>query len=114
MQKEIKRCPIQIIDEPTRFKGARWIALLKDINFEAKLYLNIVHFHKGFLQGASCYDRLWINKLFKGRNSAEIAPDDIIRNPTIEELNQIKDILKQNGFKLNFKTLELIDLTPRQ
>ena len=97
----MNRCPIQIIDEPKRSSSARWISLLKNIDFEKKVYHNVVQFHKG--PRVEAFNELWVAHLFRGHEVAPIDKDDIIRNPTIEEWKLIKEILLRTNSKINLK-----------
>lgn len=103
----MKRCPIQIIDEVRGGKKMRWIALLKDIDFENKKYDNIIHFHPD--EGVETYNKLWIAKLFRGHDAAPIDPiTDTIRNPTFSEMKLLEEILIRTESKINLRKQELV------
>ena len=104
-------CPIQIVESKTS-SYLRWMTLVKHIfpngNGKDRNYAyfdNIVPF---------CRDRSLpidnLESLVNGRSTSPIYDSDIIRNPTIEEIEIIKSILKENGYKLNLKTYQLIKI----
>ena len=103
------RCPIQIIESKTN-SYLRWMTLDKYIfpNGNGKdrncaYFDNIVSFHKN---RPLPIDNL--ESLVNGHSTSLIYDTDIIRNPTIEEIEIINDVLRKNNCKLNLKTYQLI------
>lgn len=86
----------------------RWITFDKYINKFGKngQFENILPFHRNEKQDIlSTFE-----KLVNEHSISPIYDSDIIRNPTIEEIEIIKSILKENGYKLNLKTYQLIKI----
>lgn len=116
-----KKCPFQIIDTIRNDSiDTTWIALKKNITDEC--YLSIEPFHKEWrrhelikFKDFTHFDGGWIKRLFRQSpsryvqsapiNKKEKDPNfyDVIRNPTTEELNFIKLVLKRNGYRYNVK-----------
>lgn len=101
-----KRCPIQIIDEERGERHLRWIALLKDIDFERHAYKNIIDFHPFYEIGK--YNAIWVSKLFRGHNEAGISNKDVIRNPTLEEMKLLEEIFIRTKSQINLRKQELV------
>lgn len=103
-------CPIQIIDDKNNPKN-RWITFDKHIHRSGKkhgflgTYDNIVGYCR---DSVYAYDMGLIRGLVLGRCKSYIYENDIIRNPTLEELKEINAILKKSGYRLNLKTYQLI------
>lgn len=108
-------CPIQVIENNT---NSKWLTLDKFIKYNQSdqcmhltrgVFKNIVGWGlKGRLK--DYYAMNGLKNLVNGRNESPIYYSDIIRNPTIEELMEISEILKKNKYKLNLKTYKLTRL----
>lgn len=96
-----KRYPFQIIEDG----AAKWITLLKDINFENHTYGATGLFHNGAHIVSS-----WVSDLYNRLGQAKFSVGDIIRNPTDKEMQAIHIILKNKGYRYNRKTNKLIDI----
>ena len=95
---EQNRCPIQIIEEG----NTKWISLLNNIDFKYAAYKNVILFQIGECLVINDNDE-WIHKLMEGKQYANFADGDIIRNPTMEEYIIIARKLKEHGIIFNKK-----------
>ena len=103
-------CPIQIVEDRNNIKN-KWLTLDKHIRYEQSKpkmnsngkFENIVGW--GRIIGHNI-ERLRL--LMEGHNASPMYASDKIRNPSIDEIMEIGDILKTNGYKLNLKTYKLI------
>lgn len=106
--------PIQIIESKTN-ANHRWITFDKYIfpngdglDRKHPYFENIIPFHRD-----KRYPFSMIKLLTNWHTKSPIYDTDIIRNPTIEEIQIIKSILVENGYKLNLKTYKLINYGKR-
>lgn len=102
----MKKCPIQIIDEERGARPLRWIALLKDIDFEKCAYKNIIHFHPH--EKVEAFNAIWVSSLFRGHEAAPIGNKDVIRNPTLEEMKLLEEIFIRTKSQINLRKQELV------
>lgn len=93
---EQNRCPIQIIQEGK----TKWISLLDNIDFKCAAYRNVILFQIG---NSLVINDEWIHKLMEGKQYANFADGDIIRNPTMEEYIIIARKFKEHGIIFNKK-----------
>jgi hypothetical protein len=115
--------PFQIVDEMRDGKVDRtWVVLTSNIDTINKRYKVIAPFHKCWVKEEKEYirqhnethkfDKKWALKLCSHMLSsyyeAKIEEYDVIRNPTMEELDFIQQIFRINGYKFNRKTNNLI------
>ena len=108
------KCPIQIVDDINNDKH-RWITLDKyiydgshnknNIKYPDGYYANLVDYMRG-----TNYDVRMLHDLVKARNRCPIYKSDNIRNPTMQELDEIKAILKKDNYRFNLKTYQLIKI----
>lgn len=102
----MKRCPIQIIDVWRGDRHLRWISLLKNIDFEKRAYKNIIHFHP--YENVEAFNAIWISQLFRGCLSTLIGDNDVIRNPTLEEMKLLEEIFIRTESQINLRKQELV------
>ena len=93
-----KRCPFQIVEDGR----ARWITLLRDIDFKRYTYGAAGLFHNG-----EHIVNTWVSDLYHRFGYSKFTPGDIIRNPTVDEMQSIISSLRTNGYYFNKKTNEL-------
>lgn len=98
------KCPIQVVED-RRNVNNRWLTLEKYISKSKDEFENII----GWSQ-KEFHNVVSLTSLVHGRNGSPIYDSDVIRNPTIQELIEISDILKSGGYRLNLKTYKLIKL----
>ena len=113
---ENKRCPIQVIynaENPL----LRWVTKLSDIDLKRNVIETCVllSLYDGSVSpllssNSQAPKRDWVRNLFLGDDMSPIQKADRFRNPTIEELNTIKDVLKASSYVYNRKKNQLIDL----
>lgn len=113
---EKKRCPIQVIynaENPL----LRWLTKLSDIDLKRNVIETCVLLsqYDGSVSpllssNSQAPKRDWVRNLFFGDDMSPIQKTDKFRNPTIEELNLIKDVLKASSYVYNRKKNQLIDL----
>lgn len=108
MKEEIGNCPIQMVDDASN-SNTRWVTLRSRIDLKTGHYKNLVAFHRNAIRGNN-YALNMVNGIFKGRSSANIIPNDIIRNPTFNEINEIKTFLRDCNCRYNRKKDEFIKL----
>jgi hypothetical protein len=96
------RHPIQIVED----RGATFIVLLKHIDFEKKYYKTIPSL--SMRKNGSWALVLYNFFKSKYKDDAFFAPHDVIRNPTISELNLIKETFKKCGLCFNRKTNKVV------
>lgn len=103
-----KICPIQVIEDKYN-PDSRWLTLAKFIHYSTKTqnFLGDYDSICGFANGEAYIGNL--KKLLDGKNCGKILSSDIIRNPTKEEITNISNALLKNKYRLNLKTLKLID-----
>ena len=111
---EKKRCPIQVIYSAENHL-IRWVTKLSDINLKRNFIETCVLLSKydgsvSPLLSSNSTKRAWVRTLFLGNEMSPIQKTDRFRNPTIEELNTIKDVLKASSYVYNRKKNQLIDL----
>lgn len=106
--------PIQIIESKAN-ANHRWITFDKyvfpngnGLDRKNPYFENTAPFHRG-----RPYSFDMIKLLMNDYTLSPIYDSDIIRNPTIEEIQIIKSILVKNGYKLNLKTYKLINYGKR-
>ena len=113
--------PFQIVDEMRGGKVDRtWVVLTSNIDTINKRYISISPFHNDWVKKEKKYirqynttyrfDNRWVLRLCSDKNSsyeAKIEEYDVIRNPTMEELDFIQQIFRINGYKINRKTNKL-------
>ena len=95
----LKHFPIQIIE----LNGTLWITLWEYIDFKSLVYRRLACF--------SASNNTWMYDLFSQRIGGyyfSFASGDIIRNPTLEEMQWINSSLKRNNVTFNRKTNKLI------
>ena len=120
-----KKCPFQIIEEIEKDSGTKndrmWLCLKE--NIMADSYKSIVPFHEEWRKSKKVhafFDKKFLKRLFlvdinnEYVCTANIAKKedrypiyDCIRNPTIEELQFIKNVIKRNGYIYNRKLNKL-------
>ena len=114
--------PFQIVDEMRGGKVDRtWVVLTSNIDTINKMYISISPFHDDWVKEEKEYIRQhnethrfnknWTLRLCSDKKSsyeAKIEEYDVIRNPTMEELDFIQQIFRINGYKFNRKTNKLI------
>ena len=114
--------PFQIVDEIHGGKVDKtWVVLTSNIDTINKRYKSISPFHKDWVKeekkyihqhnAAYRFNKTWILRLCSNIESlceAKIEEYDVIRNPTMEELDFIQHIFRINGYKFNRKTNKLI------
>ena len=108
MKKEIGNCPIQMIDDASD-GNARWVTLRSQIDLKGGYYENLVGFHRNSMRGDN-YTLGMINAIFNSRARGSIMQEDIIRNPTFTEINEIKTFLRDCNCRYNRKKDEFIKL----
>ena len=92
------KCPIQIITIKNDKSNRKWIALLKDIDYDKKKYRNIVGFNDMVK-----LDHIFFRKLLLGGHSCNICPLDTIRNPTFKEYMRLSMNARKFGITINLK-----------
>ena len=95
----LKHFPIQIID----LNGILWITLWEYIDFKSLVYRKLALFDSR--------NDTWMYELLTqpiARYYFSFASGDIIRNPTLEEIQWINSSLKRNNVTFNRKTNKLI------
>lgn len=97
-----ERFPIQIVED----RGDTFIVLLKHINFTKKYYKTIPSLSRR--KNGSWAIMLYNYFKFGYTDSAYFSDNDIIRNPTIEELKYIKETFIKCGLRFNRKTNEIV------
>jgi hypothetical protein len=114
--------PFKIVDEIRGGKVDRtWVVLTSNIDTINKRYKSIAPFHKYWVKAEKEYirqfgvtfrlNKAWILRLCSNMESlyeAKIGEYDVIRNPTMEELDFIQHIFRINGYKFNRKTNKVI------
>ena len=108
MEKEIGNCPIQMIDDADN-GNARWVTLRSQIDLKTGHYKNLAGFHRNTPRDNK-YALYMINAIFKNHATGNIIPKDIIRNPTFNEINEIKTFLRDYNCRYNRKKDEFIEL----
>ena len=116
--------PFQIVDEMRGGKVDRtWVVLTSNIDTINKRYISISPFHNDWIKaekehirqfGGTTYrfNNRWVLRLCSNNiyDEAKIEESDVIRNPTMEELDFIQQIFRINGYKFNRKTNKLIKI----
>lgn len=103
-----ERFPIQIVED-MGCKDFLFIVLLKDINFREKYYAKIPPFSTNGSWARILYTHSKMSKMKrKDVVQAWFSPNDIIRNPTIEEMKYIKETFIKCGLRFNRKTNEIV------
>jgi len=95
----LKHFPIQIID----LNGMLWITLWEYIDFKSLVYRKLALFDSR--------NDIWMYQLLRQPIASyyfSFARGDIIRNPTLEEIQWINSSLKRNNVTFNRKTNKLI------
>lgn len=105
-----KRCPIQIVE--SKSGEGIWITLNSLIEFgefndRGRTYFgrfkSLVPFNRNYSQA--------ILKALGGTGiPSDIVADDLIRNPTVEEMLIIDSQLRKEGYRFNKKTLKFIKI----
>lgn len=96
----LKHFPIQIID----LNGILWITLWEYIDFKSLVYRKLALFDSR--------NGTWMYELLRQPIASyyfSFASGDIIRNPTLEEIQWINSSLKRNNVTFNRKTNKLIN-----
>lgn len=93
----VKRCPIQLVEDGCDL----WFTLLADIDFKNKMYKNIV-LYDDFTHSATARN-IMVRRWMQHSNEARFAHSDIIRNPTVNELQEILSRFKKYGMVFNKK-----------
>ena len=97
-----ERFPIQIVEDG----NATFIVLLKHIDFTKKYYKTIPSLSR---RKDGSWARILYNYFkFRYTESAYFSDNDIIRNPTLEELKYIKETFIKYGLRFNRKTNEIV------
>ena len=103
-------CPIQVVEDRNNIYN-RWLTLDKHIRYEQpKPNMNPNGKFENIVGWGRKIDRNIekLRLLMEGHNSSPMYSSDMIRNPSIEEIMEINNILKNSGYKLNLKTYKLI------
>ena len=107
-----KICPIQVIEQRGE-PGIRWLTLAKFIHRDTKTQFSsdgtLGHYDSICAFASGVADIRNLVKLLEGKTHSRILGSDIIRNPTTEEITNISNVLLKNKYRLNLKTLKLID-----
>jgi len=113
---EKKRCPIQVIYNAENHL-LKWVTKLSDIDLKRNVIETcaLLSRYDGSVSpllssNSQSTKRDWVRSLFLGDDMSPIQKTDRFRNPTIEELNTIKDVLKASSYVYNRKKNQLIDL----
>lgn len=93
----VKRCPIQVVEDGCDL----WFTLLADIDFKNKMYKNIV-LYDNFTHSTRARN-IMVRRWMQHSNEARFAHSDIIRNPTVNELQEILNRFKKYGMVFNKK-----------
>lgn len=103
-------CPIQVVEDRNNIHN-RWLTLDKHITYEQpKPNMNLNGKFGNIVGWGRKIDHNidMLKLLMEGHNKSPMYASDKIRNPSIEEIMEIGDILKTNGYKLNLKTYKLV------
>lgn len=98
----VKRCPIQLVEDGWDL----WFTLLADIDFKNKMYKNIV-LYDDFTHSIRARNMM-VRRWMQHSNEARFAHADIIRNPTVNELQEILSRFKKYGMVFNKKKNEFV------
>jgi hypothetical protein len=105
-----KRCPIQIVE--SKSGEGIWITLNSLIEFGEFNDGGRTYF--GRFKSLVAFNRNYSQSILQALSGtgvpSNIVADDLIRNPTVEEMSIIDSHLRKKGYRFNKKTLKFIKI----